>query len=212
MSLQDLIRRKATGSIATAIPATRATAPVQAAATVAGLATVAVANSNIENREKAKSAPSAGFGDDGERLLKLRSVQRMWGADTPTARGPGAAEEAQQSPDMPGIFRIPELAEHARDEPELQGREAALHAARLNRFLAAGLAPVRAQTAADRLTVRDADYGDNRRMCAQCSHYGTRGRCIAAASGRLPGVAKDLMPIPDLLQRCDTFGLRKGLY
>lgn len=108
-----------------------------------------------------------------------------------------AREEAQADP--------AQRSAHAREHP---GGE--LHAVRFNRFLAVGMVPARAEAAADRLAIRDADL-DDRRMCVECTYYGARRRCIAAATGRLAGVPRDLEPVPDLLQRCEAFGLRKGL-
>ena len=49
MTLSNLIRKRDTGSIATAIPAISATQPKGEAATVARIATVAVANPKEEN-------------------------------------------------------------------------------------------------------------------------------------------------------------------
>lgn len=62
----------------------------------------------------------------------------------------------------------------------------------------------------DRLDKRDAD-DDDRRMCMECSHLLDSGRCLAASCGRVPGALRRLEPVRDLLQRCEAFGLRKGL-
>ena len=66
-----------------------------------------------------------------------------------------------------------------------------------------------AEDLAERLTLRDRT-GDDRRMCVECSHFGERGRCLAAAMGRIAGADRRLEPVPTLLQRCEAFGLRKG--
>lgn len=137
--------------------------------------------------------------------------------------GPTEAENYKSSATVPHAMLIPpgdpgesqdsgvsEQCENPLDGAELNGRDAEMRNLRLHRLLAAGLTPARAEAAADRLTARDADL-DDRRMCAECSYYGARGRCIAAATGRLIGAARDLQPIPDMLQRCEGFGLRKGL-
>ena len=67
-----------------------------------------------------------------------------------------------------------------------------------------------ADNLAERLTLRDRD-GDDRRMCVECSHLGDGGRCLAAAAGRVHGADRRLEPVPTILQRCEAFGLRKGL-
>jgi hypothetical protein len=67
-----------------------------------------------------------------------------------------------------------------------------------------------ADNLAERLTLRDRD-GDDRRMCVECSHLGDGGRCLAAAAGRVHGADRRMEPVPTILQRCEAFGLRKGL-
>lgn len=63
---------------------------------------------------------------------------------------------------------------------------------------------------AERLTLRDRD-GDDRRLCLECTWLGDTGRCLAAATGRLPGADRRLEPVQTILQCCGAFGLRKGL-
>jgi len=63
---------------------------------------------------------------------------------------------------------------------------------------------------AERLTLRDRQQ-DDRRLCLECSWLGDTGRCVAAATGRLPGADQRLEPVQTILQRCVAFGLRKGL-
>jgi hypothetical protein len=60
MTLSALIRKRDTGKVATAIPAISATQPKREAATVARIATVAVANPKEE-----KTAPPAAAANDG---------------------------------------------------------------------------------------------------------------------------------------------------
>lgn len=43
-----------------------------------------------------------------------------------------------------------------------------------------------AEHLAERLTLRDSQHGDHR-LCLECSWLGDTGRCLAAASGRVPG-------------------------
>lgn len=82
--------------------------------------------------------------------------------------------------------------------------------ARVRRFTEIGLALPAAEELADALLVRDRD-GDDRRLCVECKHLGEQGRCVAAVSGRLSGVAAALQPVQTILKRCDAFDLRKGL-
>ena len=63
---------------------------------------------------------------------------------------------------------------------------------------------------AERLTLRDRQH-DDRRLCLECTWLGDTGRCLAAATGRIPGADRRLEPVQTILQRCDAFGLRKGL-
>lgn len=55
-----------------------------------------------------------------------------------------------------------------------------------------------------RLDMRDR-VRDRRRMCIECLALDRRGRCHEAAAGRLPGVPRDLTPVPDLLHNCPLF-------
>ncbi len=86
--------------------------------------------------------------------------------------------------------------------------EIAAFTARTARFARLGHAD--ADDLAERLTLRDRD-GDDRRLCLECTWLGDAGRCLAAASGRIPGVDRRLEPVQTILQRCVAFGLRKGL-
>ena len=80
--------------------------------------------------------------------------------------------------------------------------------ARAERFVLLGRAD--ADDLAEQLTLRDRD-GDDRRLCLECTWLGDTGRCLAAATGRIPGADRRLEPVQTLLQRCGAFGLRKGL-
>lgn len=77
-------------------------------------------------------------------------------------------------------------------------------------MLARGYAPEDAEAMAEALTLRDR-LADDRRICLECTHLGERGRCIAASAGRIKGADRRLEPVPTILQRCEAFGLRKGL-
>lgn len=80
--------------------------------------------------------------------------------------------------------------------------------ARTERFALLGHAD--AEDLAERLTLRDRG-GDDRRLCLECTWLGDTGRCLAAATGRIPGADRRLEPVQTVLQRCSAFGLRKGL-
>ncbi len=86
--------------------------------------------------------------------------------------------------------------------------EVVAHEVRRSRFARLGRAD--ADELAERLALRDREQ-DDRRLCLECSYLGERGVCGAARSGRLRGVDSRYEPIPDLLQRCPAFGLRKGM-
>ena len=86
--------------------------------------------------------------------------------------------------------------------------EIAAFTARTERFALLGRAD--ADDLAERLTLRDRD-GDDRRLCLECTWLGDTGRCLAAATGRIPGADRRLEPVQTILQRCGAFGLRKGL-
>ncbi len=86
--------------------------------------------------------------------------------------------------------------------------EMAAFTARTERFALLGRAD--ADDLAERLTLRDRDR-DDRRLCLECTWLGDTGRCLAAATGRIPGADRRLEPVQTVLQRCCAFGLRKGL-
>ena len=86
--------------------------------------------------------------------------------------------------------------------------ETAALTARMERFALLGRAD--ADDLAERLTQRDRG-GDDRRLCLECTWLGDTGRCLAAATGRIPGADRRLEPVQTILQHCPAFGLRKGL-
>jgi hypothetical protein len=86
--------------------------------------------------------------------------------------------------------------------------EIAAFKARTERFALLGRAD--ADDLAERLTLRDREI-DDRRLCLECTWLGDTGRCVAAATGRIPGADRRLEPLQTVLQRCPAFGLRKGL-
>ena len=86
--------------------------------------------------------------------------------------------------------------------------EMATFTARAERFALLGRRD--ADDLAERLTLRDRD-GDDRRLCLECTWLGDTGRCLAVATGRIPGADRWLEPVQSILHRCGAFGLRKGL-
>lgn len=178
-------------------------------------------DSHQAQRVSAPQANADGFGEEAGPEPAAMQLGEVLGASDPADDLDAAIQGFQRIPEHSDDQEAAGLSEGSTsaalavdddgdDRPNRTGEAAARHDARLHRFIAAGLAPARAQAAVALLAARDEDL-DDRRICAECSHYGTRGRCIAAASGRIPGAARDLQPVPDLLQRCDAFGLRKGL-
>ena len=74
--------------------------------------------------------------------------------------------------------------------------EMAAFTARTARFALLGRAD--ADELAERLTQRDRD-GDDRRLCLECTWLGEKGRCLAAATGRIPGADRQLEPVQTIL-------------
>lgn len=97
-----------------------------------------------------------------------------------------------------------------RARAHLSDSDAATFARRVHLFTERGLSIEAAEALADRLALRDQDL-DDRRLCLECSYLSASGRCIAAATGRLPGASARLEPVRTILMRCEAFGLRKGL-
>lgn len=121
------------------------------------------------------------------------------------------ANAAKRLTPRPMVSHLAGLAGVAsNDEGRPEGQPDGTSVARLARLARLGCSEERAHAAADQLAQRD-EGGDDRRMCVECSHLGDSGRCVAAATGRLRNVDRRYEPVPDLLQRCEAFGLRKGL-
>lgn len=92
----------------------------------------------------------------------------------------------------------------------MNGAEIDAMQARVAVFARRGVEPDEAERLADLLVIRDRQL-DDRQICPECTHLGERGRCIAASAGRIKGADRRLEPVPTILQRCEAFGLRKGL-
>lgn len=126
----------------------------------------------------------------------------------PPPLAPAAAQAAAPASSA-RIYRLTrQEADDAHAEP-WGDEETRAFTARRDVFLRRGYNADDADDLAELLAARDAN-GDDQRMCLECSHLGERGRCLAAAAGRLPGADRRLEPVPTILQRCEAFGLRKG--
>ena len=138
-------------------------------------------------------------------------------------QGRGLSQDSQNSQGFPATKHIRLCAALPERRHQLARDEAGrCHAggwddAEMARFQArtvvirrCGIGEQDAEDLAESLTMRDRD-ADDRRLCLECSHLGERGRCLAAAAGRLRGVGTRYEPVPTILQRCEAFGLRKGM-
>ncbi len=67
-----------------------------------------------------------------------------------------------------------------------------------------GFNPDEAEEIADRLTLRDRQL-DDRRMCIECRHLESTGRCAYARAGRLAGADRGFEPFKTDLIRCHGF-------
>ena len=72
------------------------------------------------------------------------------------------------------------------------------------RLILLGIADQDADDLAERLTLRDRGC-DDRRMCLECRELALSGRCSAAARRDMPGVERQMEPVPDILMRCQCF-------
>lgn len=121
----------------------------------------------------------------------------------------GTAAQAAQPPAVDS--EVTEQYARANEADMAMSRaEADTFKTRQARFLACGQVLEDVDRLAEKLLIRDRE-GDDRRLCLECTYYESAGRCVAAATGRLPGVSARLEPVPTVLQRCEAFGLRKGL-
>lgn len=218
MTLSALIRKRGTGSLATAIPAISATQPKVEAGTVARIATVAVANPKEE-----KTAPPAkvGAGDTA-------TASRWWLIHYPD-RDPAEivccpeathAEILEQHPDAVAAEPFtPTIRQPS--APLTASEEMAIRAwlALIEETDPATIAEVIDQcqrdadardyftgrAAADNLQKnrRDAAFDDDRRTCDQCANLIAR-RCQAAKRGEIVA-SRNYEPIRDLPRRCEGY-------
>lgn len=214
MTLSSLIRKRDTGGIATAIPAISATQPKGEAATVARIATVAVANPKEE-----KTAPPAkvGAGDTA-------TTSRWWLIHYPD-RDPLEVACCPEATHADILERQPDAVAAEPFTPTIRQPSAPLTASEetaIRAWLAlieetdpATIAEVIGQCqrdadARDYFTGRAAAelpqpdaIDDDRRTCNQCANLIAR-RCQAAKRGEIVA-SRNYEPVPDLLRRCEGY-------
>ncbi len=214
MTLSNLIRKRDTVSIATAIPAISATQPKGEAATVARIATVAVANPKEE-----KTAPPAkvGAGDTA-------TASRWWLIHYPN-RDPLEVACCPDATHADILERHPDAVAAEPFTPTIRQPSAPLTAEE-ETAIRAWLALVEETDPATIAEVidqcqRDADardyftgraaaelpkpdtFPDDRRTCDQCANLIAR-RCQAAKRGEIVA-NRNYEPIRDLPRRCEGY-------
>ncbi len=218
MTLSALIRKRDTGNLATAIPAISATQPKGEAATVARIATVAVANPKEE-----KTAPPAkvGAGDTA-------TASRWWLIHYPD-RDPLEVACCPEATHADILERHPDAVAAEPFTPTIRQPSAPLTASEetaIREWLAlveetdpATIAEVIGQcqrdadardyftgrAAADNLQKNRADaaFDDGRRTCDQCANLIAR-RCQAAKRGEIVA-SRNYEPIRDVPRRCEGY-------
>lgn len=214
MTLSNLIRKRDTGSIATAIPAISATQPKGEAATVARIATVAVAN---PKEEKTALPAIVGAGDTATAsrwwLIHYPDRDPVEVACCPEAthadmleRHPDAVAEEPFTP----IIRQPSAPLTAEEETAIRA-----WLALIEETDPATIAEVIDQCQRD-VDARDYFTGraeaelpkpdpfpDDRRTCDQCANLVAR-RCQAAKRGEIVA-NRDYEPMRDLPRRCEGY-------
>ena len=216
MTLSALIRKRDTGNLATAIPAISATQPKGEAATVARIATVAVANPKEE-----KIAPPAKVspGDTA-------TASRWWLIHYPD-RDPVEVACCPEATHADILERHPDAVAAEPFTPTIRQPSAPLTASEetaIRAWLAlieetdpATIAEVIGQCqrdadARDYFTGRaaaelpkPAPFPDDRRTCRKCSNFTYGGICSVAYPGGPVSAIRGYRPVADLLQRCDAF-------
>ncbi len=212
MTLSALIRKSKAGSLATAIPAISATQPKGEAATVARIATVAVANSKEE-----KTAPPAKVSPSD-----TATASRWWLIHYPD-RDPVEVACCPEATHADILERHPDAIAAEPFTPSIRQPLASLTASE-ETAIRAWLALIEETDPATIAEVighcqRDADardyfsgravlelpkldpFPDDRRTCSQCLNL--RGRvCGIAKPGGLVSANTGYRPAPDTLQRC----------
>lgn len=214
MTLSALIRKRDTGNLATAIPAISATQPKGEAATVARIATVAVAN---PKEEKTASPSIVGAGDTA-------AASRWWLIHYPD-RDPVEVACWPEATHADILERHPDAVAAEPFTPTIRQPSAPLTASEemaIRAWLAlieetdpATIAEVighcqRDAGARDYFTGRAAaelpkldPFPDDRRTCDQCANLIAR-RCQAAKRGEIVA-SRSYEPIRDLPRRCEGY-------
>lgn len=214
MTLSSLIRKRDTGGIATAIPAISATQPKGEAATVARIATVAVANP-----KEGQTAPLANVGADD-----TATASRCWLVHY-SERGPVEVACCPEATHADILERHPDAVAAEPFTPTIRQPSAPLTASEetaIRAWLAlieetdpATIAEVIGQCqrdadARDYFTGRAAaelpkpdPFPDDRRTCDQCANLIAR-RCQAAKRGEIVA-SRNYEPIRDLPRRCEGY-------
>ncbi|MFZ5594737.1 MAG: hypothetical protein ACOY4D_10870 [Pseudomonadota bacterium] len=214
MTLSALIRKRDTGNLATAIPAISATQPKGETATVARIATVAVAN---PKEEKTASPAKGGAGDTA-------TASRWWLIHYPD-RDPLEVACCPEATHADILERHPDAVAAEPFTPTIRqpsapmtfDEETAIRAwlALIGETDAVTIAEVIEQCqqdadARDYFTGRaaaelpkPAPFPDDRRTCDQCANLIAR-RCQAAKRGEIVA-SRNYEPVRDLLRRCEGY-------
>ncbi len=214
MTLSALIRKRDTGNLATAIPAISATQPKGEAATVARIATVAVAN---PKEEKTAPPPQVGAG-------YTVAASRWWLIHYPD-RDPVEVACCPEATHADILERHPDAVAAEPFTPTIRQPSASLTASEetaIRAWLAlieetdpATIAEVIGQCqrdadARDYFTGRAAaelpkpdPFPDDRRTCDQCANLIAR-RCQAGPRGEIVA-SRNYEPIRDLPRRCEGY-------
>ena len=214
MTLSALIRKRDTGNLATAIPAISATQPKGEAATVARIATVAVANS----KEGQTAPPAKGCAGD------TATASRWWLIHYPD-RDPVEVACCPEATHADILERHSDAVAAEPFTPTIRQPSAPLTASEetaIRAWLAlieetdpATIAEVIGQCqrdaeARDYFTGRaaaelpkPAPFPDDRRTCDQCANL-IGQRCQAAKRGEIV-VSRNYEPIRDLPRRCEGY-------
>jgi len=214
MTLSALIRKRNTGNLATAIPAISATQPKGGTATVARIATVAVANPKEEKTASpAKVSPGDTATASRSWLVHYSDREPLEVACCPEAthaeileRHPDAvAAEPSNTPVRPPASSITGDEKHA--VLRWLGRIGETDPATIAEVLTACRRDAEAR---DYFTGRAAlglpkpdPFPDDRRSCAQCANLIAR-RCQAAQRGAIVA-SRNYEPIRDLPRRCEGY-------
>ena len=216
MTLSALIRKRDTGNLATAIPAISATQPKGEAATVARIATVAVANPKEEKiAPPAKVSPGDTATASRWWLIHYRDRDPLEVACCPEATH---ADILERHPDAVAAEPFTPTIRQA-SAPLTASEETAIRAwlALIEETDPATIAEVIGQCqrdadARDYFTGRaaaelpkPAPFPDDRRTCRKCSNFTYGGICSVAYPGGPVSAIRGYRPVADLLQRCDAF-------